>query len=261
MSVPNCYTPSHLVIQLHDPKVSCAVKQVEKKGDSPALVLRIKETTDSLRRAEPSSKDVCMLIDLSTKEFWESRYLREIDYSTLLSDVMPKLDIPNFILLDRNFVAMQRSEQKTRLKELCEAVGAVRQEMLKFNFIPGKKLGWAKLLTDKNMSTIELMHEHKLPPGFRLTVIKGTDGMKFSLNIEKPWVLKLFSDFDGSKNNTIDTLVERIQALGPAHKIGRVQYYQSTPSSSNWPLDEDEQSIFPDPKTINELHVKAIGEN
>jgi hypothetical protein len=282
MSNPSIIS-SHLVIVPRNAE-PCAVKKVEREEQSSVLVLRINEAAKTLSRAEPDSRDVTLLIDLTSKEYWRSRCLREIDFTTLLMDVMPKLGIPNCILLDPKFVAFPHSEKKTRLKELCEAVGTVKQVMMTFKtvnvmvkrrdpfardnsslFRKSRMFDQQKLndkvmvpRTDEGLSVIALMHKHKLPPGFRLNIFKGTDGIKVDLRLEKQRVIKLFADTTTNTSSTDwpEKMIEQLRALGPALGIGQTEFYLSTPSSMNWP--HGEESVFSDPKTINNEPYKSV---
>ncbi len=106
----------HLVLRL-DPVSSTA------RVPAGALVLRLKPAEQEVRREiqslstlETSRQQIGMVIDLSTKEQWKHHYMREMDYSTLLAEVMPKLNLPNAILLDPEFIRLPRSDQKNTLK-------------------------------------------------------------------------------------------------------------------------------------------------
>lgn len=250
----------HLVLTLRPE--TCAVKKVPQKDST--LVIKIKESTQALALAEPTPNDAMLLIDLTSKDYWRNRCLREIDYATLLTDVMPKLGIPNYVLLDREFVALSRQEQKTRLKELCEAVEGVMQEMKTFDtvtltferchhFYPNKTttVNRTVLRNAEGLSTIALMHKHKLPTGFRLSVIKGTDGVRTCLKFEDKIVIKIFAD-SSTKETTLtdwlDKMAKNLQSSGPRLGIGKIEFYQSTPSSPNW--HSESKSVFQNPKTI-----------
>ena len=197
----------------------------------------------------------CLLI-CPQKSFGKA--VAEIDYSILLSDVMPRLGIPNFVLLDKNFVALPRSEQKTRVKELCESVGEVRNQMTTFKYIKGVKLGHGTCLNSEGLSIEALMKKHRLPPGFRLKAVCGTDGISkdektclCNLSVKEPQILLLArKKFSTGKDLTdlFDEMVNGISALGASLKIGKVLFYSDDPSSMNWPMLEE--SFFPDPKTI-----------
>lgn len=259
MSNPAIHS-SHLVLTLHGQE-TCAVKKIPQANS--VLVIKMKEAAKTLTQAEPNQKDAMLLIDLTSKDDWKSRCLREIDYTTLLVDVMPKLGLPNFILLEREFVALSRTEQKTRVKELCEAVEGVRREMTTFNVVTvkmkypftrkkNKRVETTAGRNAEGLSSIALMHKHKLPPGFRLIVIKGTEGIKTYLKFEQKRATQIFKDNSTRDTSTdwLEKMIEQVRALGPALGIGQTEFYETSPSSPNW--HSGSESVFQNPKKIDD---------